>query len=65
VSISTPVPPAGSNTNITARAALALAELPLSADEMNDLAEYMQDEKNKGSVIFFLAFPHAAHLSWV
>ena len=65
VPIPTPVPPAGSNTNITACAALALAKLPLFADEMNNLAEYMQDEKNKGSVIFFLAFPHAARLLWV
>ncbi|KAG9318976.1 hypothetical protein JVU11DRAFT_1092 [Chiua virens] len=58
-------PGTSGSDDITRRAALALAELPLNPDDMNDLAEYMLDKKNKSSVLFFLAFPPDACKSWV
>ena len=49
----------------TCATAQALANLSLSPEDMIDITEYMQDEKNKKAVLYFLAFPAPIHLSWV
>lgn len=68
-SATAPTAPASGSTmnesDITHAAAQALAELALSPEDMIDIAEHLQDEKNKKAVLYFLAFPPATRLSWV
>ncbi|KAF9221224.1 hypothetical protein BS17DRAFT_819787 [Gyrodon lividus] len=65
--MSVPIPVSMStagDSDVTAHAALVLAELPLSPSDINDIAKYMEDERNKSSLISFLVFPAPIQLAW-